>query len=415
MTPVLQQVPLKKQRDYRLLLSARAVSETGAEVSRLAIPLTAAILLGASPVQMGILTAVTSLPYLLIGLQAGAIADRLGRHRPVMIACEVISAAAMATIPAAWIAGLLTVPWLIAMAFVVGTCSVIFRAVNFPHLVTVVHESQRTEALAGFQSAYALASVGGPGLAGLLVQLVTAPFAILADAMSFLVSAFLIRRIAAPENHTPAPARGMWIEVREGLHAVVRHPTLRALCGCGITINFFGSVYMALFVLYALDVIDLPAGLVGGITAFFGVGGLIGAAVTPRLVRRFGENRMLAYSVLLFPIDFVVAALASGPVWGKFLLMSASALISGMAVVLFAVCMGAVTLRETPAELMGRVNATLTFTIQGVLTFGGLAGGLLGSLLGLRPVLWIGAAGVLLTIPWIWLSPLRHFSKPEAR
>ena len=111
----------------------------------------------------------------------------------------------------------------------------------------------------------------------------------------------------------------------------------------------------------------------------------------------------------------MVAALASGPVWGKFLLMSASALISGMAVVFFAICMGAVTLRETPAELMGRVNATLTFTIQGVLTFGGLTGGLLGSLLGLRPVLWIGAVGVLLTIPWIWLSPLRHFSPREAR
>ncbi|MFC7644454.1 MFS transporter [Streptosporangium lutulentum] len=154
---------------------------------------------------MGVLTAVTSLPYLLIGLQAGAVADRMRRHRPVMVACEVISAVAMATIPVAWIAGLLTVPWLIAMAFVVGACSVIFRAFNFPHLVTVVHESQRTEALAGFQSAFALASVGGPGLAGLLVQLITAPFALLADAVSFLVSAFLIRRIAAPEIHTPAP------------------------------------------------------------------------------------------------------------------------------------------------------------------------------------------------------------------
>jgi MFS family permease len=207
----------------------------------------------------------------------------------------------------------------------------------------------------------------------------------------------------------------MWIEIREGLHTVVRHPALRALCGCGLTINFFGSMYMAVFMIYALNVLNLPAGLVGALTAFFGVGGLLGAAVTPRLTKRFGENRMLAYSVLLFPIDFVAAALASGPVWGKFLLMSASGLISGVAVVTFAVCMGTITLRETPAELMGRVNATLTFTIQGVLTFGGLAGGLLGSLLGLRPVLWIGAAGVLLTIPWIWLSPLRHFSIREAR
>jgi MFS family permease len=415
MTTMLEQAPLKKQRDYRLLLSARAVSETGTEVSRLAVPMTAALLLDASPLQMGILAATTSLPYLLFGLQAGALADRLRRHRPVMIACELVSAAAMATIPVTWIAGLLTVPWLIAMAFVIGTCSVIFRAVNFPHLVTVVHESQRTEALAGFQSVYALASVGGPGLAGLLVQLITAPFALLADAVSFLVSAFLIRRIAAPENHTPAPPRGMWIEIREGLHTVVRHPTLRALCGCGLTINFFGGVYMAVFVIYALNVLELPAGLIGALTAFFGAGGLLGAAVVPRLTKRFGENRMLAYSVLLFPIDFVVAALASGPVWSKFLLMSASGLISGMAVVAFAVCLGTIALRETPAELMGRVNATLSFTIQGVLTFGGLAGGLLGTLLGLRPVLWIGAVGILLTIPWIWFSPLRDFSAREAR
>ncbi|WP_435290061.1 MFS transporter [Streptosporangium sp. G11] len=413
--PATDPVPLRRQRDYRLLLSARAVTETGTEVSRLAVPLTAAVLLGASPAQMGVLTAATSLPYLLIGLQAGALADRLRRHRPVMVACDVVSAVAMATIPAAWITGLLSVPWLIAVAFVVGACSVIFRAANFPHLITVVHESQRTEALAGFQSAFAVASVAGPGLAGLLVQLITAPFAILVDAMSFLASAFLIRSIKAPENHTPAPPRGMWAEIREGLGTVARHPTLRALCGAGITINFFGSVYMALFVIYALNVVGLPAGLVGAITAFFGVGGLLGAALVPRLTRRYGENRILACSVLLFPFDFVIAALASGPVWRSFLLLSASAMASGMAVVAFSVCMGAITLRETPAELRGRVNATQSFMVQGILTLGGLAGGLAGELLGLRPVFWISAAGALATIAWIWLSPLRRPSAPRPR
>ncbi|MEU4405057.1 MFS transporter [Streptosporangium sp. NPDC023963] len=401
-------VPLRKQRDYRLLLSARAVTETGTEVSRLAVPLTAAVLLGASPVQMGVLTAATSLPYLLIGLQAGALADRLRRHRPVMVACDTVSAVAMATIPAAWITGLLSVPWLIAVAFVVGTCSVIFRTVNFPHLATVIHESQRTEALAGFQSAFAVATVAGPGLAGLLVHLITAPFALLVDAVSFLASAFLIRSIKTPENHTPAAPRGMWTEIREGLGTVARHPVLRALCAAGITINFFGSVYMALFVIYALTVVGLPAGLVGAITAFFGVGGLLGAALVPRLTRRFGENRVLACSALLFPVDFVVAALASGPVWRSFLFLAASAAISGTAVVAFSVCMGAITLRETPAELRGRVSATQSFMIQGVVTLGGLAGGLAGELLGLRPVFWISAAGVLTTIAWIWLSPLRR-------
>ncbi|MFJ2031376.1 MFS transporter [Streptosporangium sp. NPDC087985] len=406
--PVLQPLPLRRQRDYRLLLSARAVSETGTEVSRLAVPLTAATLLGASPAQMGILAAATSAPYLLIGLQAGAVADRLRRHRPVMIGCEVISAVAMATIPAAWIAGLLTVPWLIAVAFTVGTCAVVFRAMNFPHMVAVVHESQRTEALAGFQSAYSLATVGGPGLAGLLVQLITAPFAILVNAASFLASAFLIRTIKTPEAHTPAPPRGMWIEIREGLRGVAGHPTLRALCGCGVTINFFASAFIALFVIYSLNVLGLPGGLLGVLTAFAGVGGLLGAAITPRLARRLGENRLLVYSVLLFPLDFVTAALASGPIWAKFLLMSVSTLITGMVIVSFSVCFGTVVLRESPADLLGRINATMTFTIQGVLALGSLTGGLLGELLGLRPVLWICAAGVLLTIPWIWLSPLRR-------
>nr|BFE87385.1 hypothetical protein GCM10020093_099860 [Planobispora longispora] len=363
---------------------------------------------------MGVLAAAASLPYLLIGLQAGAVADRRRHHRPVMVACEAISAAAMASIPLAWIAGLLTVPWLIAVTFAVGSCAAVFRAFTFPHLTSVVHESQRPQALAGFQSAYSLAIVGGPSLAGTLVQLVTAPFAMLVNAVSFLASAFLIQSIKAPETHTPAERRGMWTEIREGLAAVAGHPVLRALCGTGIVINFFGSAYMALFVIYAITVLALPSGLIGALTAVFGVGGLLGAAVTARLVKRVGEDRMLIYAVLIFPLDFVTAALASGPTWAKFALMSASTLITGMAVVAFSVCLGAIVLREAPAPLLGRVNATMVFTTQGVLALGGLAGGLLGELLGLRPVLWICAAGVVLAIPLIWSSPLGPASGERA-
>ncbi|MEV8632802.1 MFS transporter [Streptosporangium sp. NPDC051023] len=414
---MLQTIPLRRQRDYRLLLSARVTSETGTEVSRLAVPLTAAALLGASPFQMGVLTTASSLPFLLFGLQSGAIADRLRRHRPVMVACEAVSAMAMATVPLAWVAGLLTVPWLIAVTFVVGTGTTVFRAASFPHLAVVVHEDQRTEALTGMHSVHSIASVCGPGLAGLLVQLFTAPFTIVVDAASFLVSAFLIRSIGAPEEHTPAPPRGMWTEIDEGLRAVVGNPALRVLCGCGVVTNFFAAAYGAVFVIYALTELRLPAGLIGALTAFFGVGGLVGAAVTPRLARRFGESRVLGCAVLFFPLNYVTAAVASGsgPLWATSLLMAASGLVTGAAILAFAVCFGAVVLREAPAELRGRVNATNTFTVQGVLALGGLAGGLLGELLGLRPVLWIGAAGVALTIPWIWLSPLGRSSAPRGR
>ncbi|MEU4829276.1 MFS transporter [Streptosporangium sp. NPDC023615] len=411
--PAGRPVPLRRQRDYRLLFTARAVTETGTEISRLAVPLTAAALLGASPAQMGVLTAATSLPHLLFGLQAGALADRLRRHRPVMVGCDLVSALAMATVPAAWAVGVLTVPWLVAVAFVVGTCSAIFRAAGFPHLATVVPEGQRTEALAGFQSAFAVATVGGPGLAGLLVQLITAPFALLVDALSFLASAFLIRSIATPENHVPAPPRGLWTEIREGLGAVARNPVLRALCGAGVTINFFGGAFMALFVIYSLTVVHLPAGLIGAVTVCFGVGGLLGAAVVPRLTRRFGENAVVTGAALLFPIDFATTALVSGPPLRSFLFLAASAVISGLGVVAFSICMGTITLREAPAELRGRVNATQSFMIQGVVTLGGLGGGLAGEVLGLRPVFWISAAGVLTATGWILLSPLRHFSAPR--
>ncbi|MEV4093598.1 MFS transporter [Streptosporangium saharense] len=412
---MLQTVPLRAQRDYRLLLSSRAVSEIGTEISRLAVPLTAAALLGASPVQMGLLTAASSLPSLMFGLQAGVLADRLRRHRPVMVACEAASAMAMATIPLAWFAGLLTVPWLIVAAFVVGTGTTLFRAVNFPHLAVVVDERQRTEALAGLHSVFSLASVCGPGLAGLLVQLFTAPFAIVADALSFLASAFLVRSIRAPENHTPAPPRGLWTEVNEGLRAVVGNPVLRTLCGCGVVINFFGAAFTAVFVIYALNELHLPAGLIGLLTACFGVGGLAGTALTPRLTARYGEHRVIACAVVVFPVDYVITATASGPVWAAFPALAVGGLVSGVAVIAFSICFSAVVLRETPAHLRGRVNATNTFAVQGVLALGGLAGGLLGQVLGLRPVLWIGAAGVALTIVWIRLSPIGRSSAPRAR
>src|SRR4051812_11301861 len=143
-------VPLRRQRDYRFLWSARAISETGSEVTRLAVPLTAATALHASPIQMGVLTAASTFPYLLVGLPSGALADRVGRRRPVMTACETVAGLATLSVPAAWLGGLLTIPWLIAAAFVVGVCTVVFRSFNTPHLATVVAEPQRTAALAGF-------------------------------------------------------------------------------------------------------------------------------------------------------------------------------------------------------------------------------------------------------------------------
>ncbi|MEV5330085.1 MFS transporter [Nonomuraea sp. NPDC052634] len=400
-------VPLRKQRDYRLLWTARTISVTGSEVSKLAIPLTAVALLAASPAQMGMLTAAASVPALLFGLQSGAIADRLTRHRPLMIACELVSCAAAVTVPLAWLLGVLNVTWLIIVALVIGTAGVLFRAANFPHVASITGPEQRTEAMAGLQTTYSVASVAGPSLGGLLVQLLTAPLAVLAEALSFLASALLLRAIRTPERNTPAVSKGMWRDILEGLKVNITHPVLRALLFAGVTINFFAMAYTAVYMLYMVNTLNIPKGLIGVLIAFSGAGGLLGAWLTARLSKRYGENRILLVVVLFFPLEILTVGLISGPLWWKFGVLALTGTAVGVIVVSFATCMNAIVLQETDPQLRGRVNATMTFAIQGVLSLGGLVGGFLAEIIGLRPVIIVCAGGIALATFWIWFSPIR--------
>jgi predicted MFS family arabinose efflux permease len=329
-----------------------------------------------------------------------------------MIACELVSCAAAATVPIGWLLGLLNVAWLIIVALVIGTAGVLFRAANFPHLAAVVPPVQRTEAIAGFHASYSVASVSGPGLAGLLVQVLTAPLAVLAEALSFLTSALLLRTIRTPEKNEPAVSRGMWRDVVEGLKASVTHPVLRALLGAGVTINFFASAYTAVYMLYMVNTLNIPKGLIGVLIALGGAGGLLGAWVTSRLSKRYGENRILLISVIFFPVEILAVGLITGPLWWKLSLLALTGTITGAVVVAFATCMGAINLRETSPDLRGRVNSTMTFAVQGVLALGSLAGGVLAEFLGLRSVILICALGVATSAIWIWTSPLRPNRRP---
>ena len=402
-----EDIPLRRQRDYRLLWSARTISITGTEVSKLAVPLTAVTLLTASPAEMGLLTAAASVPALLFGLQSGAIADRLSRHRPMMILCELISAVAALTVPLAWLLGILTIPWLLTVALVIGTAGVMFRAANFPHLAAVVPAERRTDAIAGFNASYSVASVGGPGLAGMLVQVLTAPFAVLAEAASFLVSALLLRAIRAPEKTTPAASRGMGRDVVAGLRASLTHPVLRALLAAGVTINFFAMAYTAVYMLYMLNTLGIPQAAIGALIALSGLGGLAGAWATTRLAKRYGENRILLATVLFFPVEILAVGLLDGPLWWNLSVLALMGVVTGAIVVAFATCMSALILRDTTPELRGRVNATMTFAVQGVMALGGAAGGFLAELIGLRPVILSCAAGIAISAVWIWASPIR--------
>jgi MFS family permease len=276
----------------------------------------------------------------------------------------------------------------------------------------VVAEPQRTAALAGFQSVFSIAQIGGPGLAGLLVALLTAPIAIVVDGFSFLASALCLRAIRAPERETGARGTGLGREIAEGLRILTGHAVLRTLCATGMIVNALAAAQLALYVVFAVRVLGLPGSLVGVTAAGFGVGGLLGAVLAPRLTRRYGESRVLLGSVLFFPVGFIGTAAAHGPVWLVIGQLGVAEVITGVAVVCFSVCAGATTMREAPAGLLGRVNATTQFAVQGVMALGGLLGGVLGESLGLRPALWVGAAASLLVIPCLWLSPIRRDARP---
>ncbi|MBE3014624.1 MFS transporter [Microbispora sp. NEAU-D428] len=392
-------IPLRQQRDYRLLWSARTISFFGAEVSRVAVPVTAVTLLQADSFDMGVLTAAASLPYFAVGLHAGAVADRLARHRPLMIACDLLSAAAVVTVPLAWAADVLTVWWLIVVVLMVGACGVVFRAAGFVHLTSVVPPTRRTEAVAGMQVALSLAAVGGPALAGLLLAFLSPPFALSAEALAFFISACLLRLLRGAERHRPGISQGLWRDTAEGLRVSAEDRALRRLIGCTVTLNFFSTVYLAIQVLYLTRELTVPGALIGVLTAGFGVGGLAAGGMTSRVARRLGERRLLRYAVSAMPAEFALLALAPHTGGATTVLVAASTLLGGVLGVLIATCLGAVLLNDSPKHVVGRVNAVVTCVTQGAITLGGLAGGLLGGILGLRAIVWLCAAGVAVAIP----------------
>src|SRR4029079_15845599 len=233
-----------RTRDFRLVWSAYSISAIGSEVTVLALPLAAAVLLGASAWQMGLLVAAGTAPYIGFSLLVGAWIDRLSRRRPLLVAADLTAAALLLTVPAAYLLGALTVTQLIVVELLVGMVRVTFRPAFGAHLPDVVPDEGLTEASARLKAAEAVALLAGPGLGGSLVQLLTAPVAVLVDAVSFLVSAALLSRVRAPERvgHVPAARQQLRAEIGEGLSHLWLDRRLRAIAGAGATGNFLRLV-----------------------------------------------------------------------------------------------------------------------------------------------------------------------------
>ncbi len=399
---------LWRHPDFLKLWAGQTVSQVGSQITVLALPLTAALTLHASAANMGFLAATSTAPFLLFGLFAGVWVDRL-RRRPILIIADIARFALLSLIPILALRDALTLVALYLIAFLVGILTLFFDVAYQSFLPVVAGRPHLVDGNSKLETTRSAAQIAGPSAAGALVQLLTAPVAIAADALSFLASVLFLSLIRAAE---PPPARSttvrrrVWPEMGEGLHAVMDDAALRATMASAGTVNMFGSMLFAVFVLYALH-LGIGAGLLGVVFAVGNIGYLCGAFLTRPITRRFGIGPTISAGLMILTGCSLLVPLAGGPLRVSVPCLMIAQFARGFGGTLFNI--NNVSLRQaiTPDHLLGRVNATSRFVSTGALTIGSLAGGTLGAAFGLRPTLIIGAVGGLFAVVWVFCSPVR--------
>lgn len=395
---------LLRHHDFRQLWAAETVSQVGTQVTLLALPVLAVSLLDATPLEMGVLTALETAAFLLIGLPAGAWVDRWRRRR-VLVTADLVRAAVLATLPVAHLLDVLTLGQLFVVAAATGTATVFFDVAYQSYLPALVDRDQLVDGNGKLEASRAVAQVAGPGITGVLLRVLGAPLLIAVDAASFLLSAFFLRRIHRPDTVPDrAGRRSLRTEITEGLSFVVRQPLLRRIVACTSTSNLFSAITTTLLVLYALRRLELSESLVGLIFSTGAVGGLLGAATAARFARAVGEGRAIPLAVLVMvPFTALVPLAATG---APLVFLTLGQFGFSWAVVVYNITQVSFRQRLCPPALLGRMNASVRFLVFGTMPLGGLLGGVLGTWLGVLPTLWIAVAGQLLAAGWVVLSPL---------
>jgi predicted MFS family arabinose efflux permease len=388
---------------FRRYWTGQTVSLVGDTVSELAIPLVAVLSLHAGPAGTGVLTAAALLPNLLFAVPAGAWVDQHPRKRHLMIIADVARALLLASIPAGYLLALLNLPMLCAVVFLTGTFTVIFEVCRTTLFVSLVPPERYIDATALLNGSRAAAWVGGPSLAGLLVQALGGALTVLADAGSFLASAFFLSRIHPAE---PPPAAGTHNGLATGIRFLAHSPVLRTLLAAATTLNLFNYMFQALIVLYAVGHLHIAPGLLGIILGAGAVGALLAATLSGRIVRRIGVGPATLAGFALFPAPLLLFPAAAGP---RPLILTMCFLAefgSGMGVMLLDISSSAIQTATIPDALRARVTGAQRTVNYGIRPIGALLGGTLGTALGLRPTLWIATAGALLCLAWILPSPI---------
>jgi MFS family permease len=398
---------LWRHTDFLKLWAGQTMALFGSQIKFLALPLTAILLLDASPAQMGILSAVGSLPALVIGLFIGVWVDRR-RRRPLLIAADVGRAALVLIVPAAALAGILRMELLYIVAFGTGAFSLFFSVAYLAYLPTLVGRDHIIEGNSKLEVSRSAAEVAGPGLAGFLTQTLTAPAALIFNALSYLVSALFLAFIRTPE---PEPARPesrqtVWQEARAGIRIVIGNPSLRAVAGCTGTLSLFNAVLETVWILYLTRYLAIDPGLLGIIFAGGSVGFLVGALAAERIIRRVGLGYAMIAGLMLATCSDLITPLAGGTPLMVAMLLIIAQFGFGIGSTTFGISQVSLRQTITPDQLQGRMNAVMQVISFGVVPVGALIGGVLGEAVGPRSTLLLGAAGEMLAIIWLLLSPV---------
>jgi MFS family permease len=401
---------LLRDRVFRRYWGASTISMFGDQISGIALPLAAVLALHATAAQMGYLTALEWLPSLLFGLPVGAFTDRHGRRRLTMITADLGRAALFASIPVCYALHAMTLVQLYLVTFAAGTLSIAFNVSDGTLFVSIVAPERYVDGQSLIYGSRALAYVGGPSIGGLLVQVLSAPVAIIANALSYLGSAFFLGRIRPAEP----PADQSSGSILAGARFIAGSGLVRASLLAVGTVNFFNLMFNALYLLYAVRVLHVRAGVVGLLIGMAAIGGLVGALATKRIAARIGDGWAYALGCLLFTAPLVGWPLAHGSLPVVLAVLFAAEFGSGFGLMLLDITIGAIFAAVIPDTLRSRVTGAFQAVNYGTRPVGALLGGLTATAIGLRPALWIatlgGIAGFFLLLP----TPLPRYRLPAS-
>lgn len=400
---------LWRNRDFLKLWSAQTTSVFGSELASLAYPLTAILVLQATTFQIGLLQATGPAAAALVGLFAGVMVDRVSRQ-PLLITADLGRAFLAFSIPLAAFLGVLRIEQLYLVAFFSGALSILSMVAGAAFLPSLLEKEQLVEGNSKFGTTESAAMIAGPSLSGALVQILTAPIAILVDAVSFLVSAVFVWQIRAPEILAEKEKRSIWTEIGEGLRFVYGNEILRPLAESIAAYFLFRQIVLALFTLYAIREFQIEPILLGVIFSALGIGFLLGALTVGRITARFGVGRTMIGANLLNIFAIALIPLASGSMIFVVALFAASHFLHAFCVQINGINLMSLRQAITPNHLQGRMTASFRFVNVGMMMLGALIAGCLGELIGLRPTLLVGAIGMFLPFLRLLFSPVRKLT-----